>query len=70
MSDDLKKRGAPDRALISLSEEWEIRDWCDKFGCSEAELRRAVAKVGHSAKAVEEYLAHQNDDDHEIGKSD
>ena len=57
MSDDKTNRGSPDRDLISLKEPYEVRDWCKSFGCTEAELRDAVAKVGHSAAAVRAYLA-------------
>lgn len=50
--DDKSKRGSPDRKLISLTEEYEVRDWAEHFGVSEDELRRAAGKVGSSADAV------------------
>ena len=56
MSDDKSKTGNPDKDTISLSEAYEVRDWCKKFGCTEAQLRAAVAKVGKSARAVEAHL--------------
>jgi hypothetical protein len=56
MADDLTKRGKPDRERISLTEEWELRYWCDKFQVSEAELRDAVEQVGSMAKDVEKLL--------------
>lgn len=55
MADDPNKSGQ-DRRLISLEEDYEIRDWCRSFSCTEDELRKAVAAVGHSAVAVREHL--------------
>lgn len=55
MADDPKKTGN-DRKLISLSEDYEVRDWTKSLGCSEKELRDAVSKVGNSAEKVREYL--------------
>jgi hypothetical protein len=40
MADDKKKVGSADRALISLKEPYEVRDWCKSLGCTEAELQR------------------------------
>ena len=52
------KNGASmDRKLIALSEPYEVRDWCKSFGCTEAELKAAVAAVGRSAAKVREHLA-------------
>ena len=31
MADDKKKRGTQDRALIALSESYEVADWSKKF---------------------------------------
>jgi hypothetical protein len=55
MADDPKKTGL-DRKLISLNEAHEVRSWTVRFHCTEAELREAVAKVGHSVEKVQEYL--------------
>lgn len=55
MSDDPKKT-ALDRKLIALDEEHEIRSWCQSLGCTEAQLRKAVAAVGNSAERVREYM--------------
>jgi len=46
MADDKKKVGGADRALISLKEPYEVRDWCKSLGCTEAELKAAVKRVG------------------------
>lgn len=57
MSDDKTQRGGQDRQRISLEEPYEVRDWTQSLGCTEEELRAAVAAVGHSAEAVRAYLA-------------
>jgi hypothetical protein len=59
MSDDHRKSGGQDRARISLSESYEVRDWSKKFGCTEAQLREAVTAVGNQADQVEAYLKRQ-----------
>ena len=56
MSDDKNKAGGQDRTRISLSEDYEVRDWSQKFGVSEERLRAAVAKVGSQADDVEREL--------------
>lgn len=55
MSDNTNKTGQ-DRKLISLAEDYEVRDWCASLRCTEEELRQAVKVVGHSADAVRTYL--------------
>jgi hypothetical protein len=57
MPDNLNDRGPQDRSRISLSEQWEIDYWTMEFGCSEAELRKAVDEAGNSADEVREYLS-------------
>jgi hypothetical protein len=56
MSDNTSKTGL-DRQLVSLNEDYEIRDWTKSFGCTEDELRAAVKAVGNSAEKVREYLS-------------
>ena len=56
MADDKRHVGAPDRDRISLGEDYEIRDWTEALGVSEAQLREAVDAVGNSADKVREYL--------------
>jgi hypothetical protein len=46
MADNLKDRGAQDRARIDVNEEHELRYWTEKFGVSADELRKAVEAVG------------------------
>ena len=43
-----------DHLLIDLYEDPDVRD--ASFGCSEQDLREAVASVGYSAERVSEYL--------------
>jgi hypothetical protein len=56
MSDNPKKTG-PDRKLISLDEEHEVRSWTESLGCTPEQLRAAVKAVGHRADDVRAYLA-------------
>jgi len=56
MSDDTTQT-ALDRKLISLKEDYEVRDWCKSLGCTPEQLRAAVKAVGHSADAVRQHLA-------------
>ena len=56
MTDDKKKSGAADRALIALSESYEVAYWSKKFKITPAKLKAVVGKVGHSAKKVEAYI--------------
>lgn len=58
MADHKRLTGAPDRDWISLSEDYEIRDWAESLGVGEEELREAVDAVGNSADAVRAYLNH------------
>ncbi|MDB5828394.1 MAG: hypothetical protein JWQ73_2614 [Variovorax sp.] len=55
MSDDTSKT-AQDRKLISLKEDYELRDWCKSLGCTPEQLRAAVKAVGNSADAVRKHL--------------
>jgi hypothetical protein len=56
MADDLKNRGAQDRARIALGEEHEVRYWTEALGVTKEELQRAVDQVGNGADAVREFL--------------
>lgn len=56
MPDDKTKSGGQDRKLISLSEDYEVRDWAKKFGVTTNELKQAVGAVGNEAAKVEAYL--------------
>lgn len=56
MSDDKTHTGGQDRKRISLSDDYEVRDWSEKFGVTPDRLREAVGKVGSQADDVEREL--------------
>ena len=45
-----------DRGLIDLDDPREVNWWRKRLGCSEDQLRHAVAQVGNSAANVEQLL--------------
>lgn len=45
-----------DRGLIDLDDPREVSWWSKRFGCSQQQLREAVAEVGNSAARVEQLL--------------
>lgn len=56
MADDKSKTGGQDRTQIALGQDYEVRDWANKFGVTVDELRAAVKAVGTNAADVEAYL--------------
>ena len=56
MSDNKNLKTKADRDRINLSEDYEVRDWADKFNITSKELRDAVKNAGPMAKDVEAYL--------------
>ena len=56
MPDDKSKSGGQDRTRINVNEDYELRDWAEKFGVSPEELKAAVSKVGDQAAAVAQHL--------------
>ena len=54
MSANPQERGR--RVQINLERFQEVQYWSKKFGCTTAQLRKAVAQVGSSARAVEHEL--------------
>jgi hypothetical protein len=56
MPDDKSQSGGQDRKRISLSQEYEVRDWAKKFKVTPEQLEAAVRAVGNDAAAVEEHL--------------
>lgn len=56
MADDKTQTGGQDRQRISLSDDYEVRDWARKFGVTSEQLKAAVAAVGNQAAAVEAHL--------------
>lgn len=59
MTDNTADRGPEDRSRISLSQDYEVRYWSQRFGIDEQALRDAVADVGPSVQDVEQYLANR-----------
>lgn len=57
MTDDLKNRGAQDRARVNVNETHEVQYWTRELGVSEAQLKAAVQAVGVSAEAIRQHLA-------------
>lgn len=57
MSDDLKNRGAQDRARININEPHEVAYWTQELGVTKERLQQLVKDAGTSAKAVREKLA-------------
>ncbi len=53
MADDKTYRGAADRDRVNVHEDYELRYWSEKLGCTHDELKAAVKKVGVMAKDVE-----------------
>lgn len=56
MADDKSKRGEPDRSLINIHEDYELRDWSQRLGVTQDQLKRAVQVVGPSADKVRRFL--------------
>lgn len=55
--DNKSKPGGQDRTRINTSEEYELRDWAEKFGVTPEELKAAVRTSGSSdAETVERFL--------------
>ena len=56
VTDDKTRTGGQDRRRISVSEDYEVRDWAKKFGVTEDDLRAAVERVGDQAEDVQREL--------------
>jgi hypothetical protein len=56
MVDDKTKRAPQDAKLISLTEDYEVEYWTERFGGTRERLATAVRRVGNSALEVERYL--------------
>jgi hypothetical protein len=59
MSDDKGNRGPADRSRVNVHEDYEVRYWTGKFGCTKQQLEDAVRRVGPMARDVEEHLKGQ-----------
>ena len=56
MDDGLRYREEPDSTPINVNAIGEVIHWCQRFGCSEAQLRAAVKIVGPSLGKVRKQL--------------
>jgi hypothetical protein len=56
MSDDKTRIVRQGAELISLTEDYEIAYWRNRFGVSDDRLAEALHRVGLSAAAVEAHL--------------
>ena len=54
--DDKTKTHPQDASRVNVHEPYEVHYWCNKFGCTEIQLKKAVSEVGTSAKSVGEYI--------------
>lgn len=57
MPDDKTKIGGQDRARINVNEDYELRDWSQKFGVTAEQLKAAVEAAGNRVEDVERHLA-------------
>jgi hypothetical protein len=56
-----RKLSGLDAFRIDMEETWEIRWWCERLGCTEEQLAKAVAEVGILAKDVRDFLQAMDD---------
>lgn len=56
MPDDKSQTGGQDRKRITLSEDYEVRDWGKKLNVTPEKLKAAVRAVGNEGTAVEAHL--------------
>jgi hypothetical protein len=45
-----------DLSMVNLSDPFEIRRWCQRFVCTESQLRAAVANAGSDPAKVGQWL--------------
>ena len=60
MADILKNRAPADHSRININEPSEVQYRRRQFGCTEQQLRQAVAAVGASADKVSQYLKNKS----------
>ena len=56
MADDKTRKGPQDANRISLSEDYEVQYWTNRFSVSRERLEAAVQKVGNGVDQVSDYL--------------
>jgi hypothetical protein len=56
MPGDKNIRGPTDASRVNVQEDYEVRYWTNKFGCTKAELVSCVQRVGVVAADVKRCL--------------
>lgn len=51
-----KSRKPLERDAINMEEDYEVKAWCEMFGVTIVDLKRAIEAVGPSAFKVKYYL--------------
>ena len=59
MADDLKTRGPSDLTRVNTEDMQDVAYWCEQWGCTEDQLKGAVAAAGDSAADVMAHLTAQ-----------
>lgn len=60
MPDAAKKCQPLDCDRVNLDEPWEVQHRRKEYGCTEPQLKQAVAAVGDSAAKVSQYLRNKS----------
>lgn len=53
---DRELRAPEDTSTVTLTEEWEVRYWCQRFSVGEDELRACLVEVGPRTEDIERRL--------------
>jgi hypothetical protein len=53
MADDKSKTGGADRIRVAGGQEYEVRDFADKFGISPGEARDLIERFGNDRETLE-----------------
>jgi hypothetical protein len=56
MPDDPINKGPADAKRVNVNEPHEVRYWCEKFNCTEEELRNAVRRAGVMVDKIRAYF--------------
>lgn len=59
MSDDKSNTGPRDANRVSMSEDYEVQYWTNRFNVSREKLEEAVREVGNGVDEIAEYLEPQ-----------
>ena len=60
MNEAAKKRQPADSERVNLAEPWEVEYRRKQYGCTELQLKQAVAAVGDSAVRVAQYFRNKS----------